>query len=511
MSSTSTTPIRTRDNSQIVEMRSNSPYINFYSGSPKAQDHPITSPLRARQSQSQTSQASNASLNLASSSHAHPYRPTATWTTITETGHGSRHAFDKFPFSFWVKDRHDYRAPSDEEMKQISQTYNTAQGIEFGTSFIIIITDSPPKDVPLTIGCVPAYFISSATHKAGWSPQIPFGHSGYSNPRAENPYPECIRRPWQHPTAQDIEIIANRLIDICNVQHLIFSFPYLTVVIRSDGRIYKGHSLPGRVGSWATTYHHSETRLWNQFPLARDSRDREMTPNVNTGIQDMTDYLRPDYFLSPGVRLVGETKATTCGIQVTNKAGARRITCANHGFLDTNQVFHPNNDDIHIGIIKERYEEEDVALFEPNSQIKQFAFRNNTYFAAPNPKRLLTGDELLRLKGTWFQADGMSTGIVSLLNDSVIVSIPPRPEGAKEIRYAKFIVEFGFNVVGTVGHYKLADGICGAPIVQCDEDSKGEGVGMVGGVAGFFQNYVGGGICTAPVLDRLINDGWELV
>ena len=38
-----------------------------------------------------------------------------------------------------------------------------------------------------------------------------------------------------------------------------------------------------------------------------------------------------------------------------------------------------------------------------------------------------------------------------------------------------------------------------------------KGVGIVGGVAGFFQNYIGGGICTAPVLDRLINDGWEPV
>jgi hypothetical protein len=30
-------------------------------------------------------------------------------------------------------------------------------------------------------------------------------------------------------------------------------------------------------------------------------------------------------------------------------------------------------------------------------------------------------------------------------------------------------------------------------------------------IAGFFQNYIGGGIFTAPILDGLINDSWELV
>jgi hypothetical protein len=300
----------------------------------------------------------------------------------------------------------------------------------FGGSFIIIVTDSPPKNVPLTIGCTPAYFVSSATFETGWTPRIPFGNSGYGDPRIANPYPECIRRPWQHPAARDVEIIANKLMDVCNVQRLIFSFPLLTVVIRNDERTYEQRTLPARVGSWATTYYHGEAGLWNQFPLARESRDREMTPNINTGIQDMTDYLRPGYFLSPGVRLVGATKATTCGIQVKNKVGDLRITGANHGFLDTNEVFHPNNYDIPIGFIKERYEEEDVALFEPNSEIKQLPFRNDTYFDAPSPKRFLTSEEVLNLSGSWFAADGMSTGLVSLFNDTIIFDVPPRPEGA---------------------------------------------------------------------------------
>jgi hypothetical protein len=72
--------------------------------------------------------------------------------------------------------------------------------------------------------------------------------------------------------------------------------------------------------------------------------------------------------------------------------------------------------------------------------------------------------------------------------------------------YTRFTLELCFNVVGAVGHQNLADGICGAPIVQWSEDSLGP---IGGGIAGFFQNYMGGGSCTAPVLDRLVKDGWE--
>jgi hypothetical protein len=69
-----------------------------------------------------------------------------------------------------------------------------------------------------------------------------------------------------------------------------------------------------------------------------------------------------------------------------------------------------------------------------------------------------------------------------------------------------------------VGNEQLADGICGAAIVQCDNDSEGSSEGdsegadasLGGGVAGFFQLSYGGGACGTPVLDKLIMDGWEL-
>lgn len=65
----------------------------------------------------------------------------------------------------------------------------------------------------------------------------------------------------------------------------------------------------------------------------------------------------------------------------------------------------------------------------------------------------------LHFAGTWFQQGGMSTGLVSFLNTTIIFDIAPRPEGATEMPYTKFRVGFGFNAVGAIGHRKLADGI----------------------------------------------------
>lgn len=48
--------------------------------------------------------------------------------------------------------------------------------------------------------------------------------------------------------------IANTLLEICNIQSLKFSYPYLVVILREDGRSYSERSSPGMVGqirSWA--------------------------------------------------------------------------------------------------------------------------------------------------------------------------------------------------------------------------------------------------------------------
>lgn len=442
----------------------------------------------------------------------HPISSLGTsWKWISEYGHGSRHAYDDFEFSLWDVNAHDYRMPSDAESKEIFQKYN-AQSIRYQWPFIIVPTLNPPKDMPLTIAGATACFVSPDTFKSGWSPLLPSGNANYANPRVKNPCPNIPLKKWTNPSPADITEIANALLQICNVQSLKFSYPYLTVVLWEDGRSYSERSLPGMVGPWSTTYHHGGN-FWDEESLAQSIRAREMIPNPDTGVQDTTNYLiTGDKYLSPGVRLEGRYKSATCGIRLKNPSGDIRITAANHGFLpkddnepptiDDDEVWHPDGNGRLIGVIKERCEAEDVALFEP---IEGLPFSNSSYFGAEAPQKLLKNSEIRT--GAWYEADGMSTGMVAFQCQGIQADIPPRPAGAEEIKYCCFKHKSTWAVLGAVGSQTLVDGICGAPIVQLPCSDQGF---SGGGVAGFFQLYTPGGLCSAAALDHLIEKGWSM-
>jgi hypothetical protein len=444
--------------------------------------------------------------------HGHPTSSSGTsWKWISEYGHGSRHAYDDFEFSLWDVNAHDYRRPSKAEQEEISKKYN-AQSIRYQWPFVIVSTLNPPKDIPLTIGGATACFVSPDTFKAGWSPLLPSGNANYANPRVNNPCPNIPLKRWTNPSPADTTEVANALLEICNVQSLKFSYPYLVVVLWEDDRRYSERSLPGMVGPWSTTYHHGGS-FWDEESLAQGIRAREMVPNPDTGVQDTTNYLiTGDKYLSPGVRLERRYKATTCGIRLKNPHGDIRITAANHGFLpkDNNEqpttpddeVWHPDGNAELIGIIKERYEAEDVALFEP---IEGLSFRNSSYFDAEAPQKLLKSSEVL--DGAWFEADGMSTGMVAFQCRGVQADFPMRPAGAGKIEYGHFQHKTTWAVLGAVGSRSLIDGICGAPIVELPCSQQGF---SGGGVAGFFQLSAPGGLCSAPGLDYLIEKGWSM-
>ncbi|KAG9231245.1 hypothetical protein BJ875DRAFT_469997 [Amylocarpus encephaloides] len=265
------------------------------------------------------------------------------------------------------------------------------------------------------------------------------------------------------------------------------------------------------VGPWSTTYHHG-SNFWDQKSLAQGVRAREMIPNPDTGVQDTTSCLvTGDKSLGPGIRLEGRYKATTCGIRLKNPHGDIRITSANHGFLskDDNEplttddeVWHPNGNGELIGIIKERYEAEDVALFEP---IEGLPFRNSSYFDAEAPQKLQKASDIQN--GAWYEADGMSTGMAAFQCIGVQEEVPPRPAGAGPIMYRHLKHETTWAILGAVGTQTLVDGICAAPIVQlpCSQQRLSGG-----GVAGFFQRYTPGGLCSTPALDYLIGEGWSM-
>jgi hypothetical protein len=86
------------------------------------------------------------------------------------------------------------------------------------------------------------------------------------------------------------------------------------------------------------------------------------------------------------------------------------VSAANRGYLASNEVFHPAADGDKIGDIVNRYPELDIAMVQLTPA--HFShFSNQTYFQAESPNRLADTSNLA--KGTWFEVDRMSTGMLS--------------------------------------------------------------------------------------------------
>lgn len=154
-----------------------------------------------------------------------------------------------------------------------------------------------------------------------------------------------------------------------NIKRLNFVWPYIIVELYMDDRVYATHSLPGRIAGCTTLYHRSELTYWQD----RKPRTRERLIDPKLGIQDTTNYLEESgRSLTPGVRvssapLINQghaiiSRSTTAGVVLRNAEGQVRLTVANHGFLESEEVFHPTTNDFKIGEISERWPAQDVAL-----------------------------------------------------------------------------------------------------------------------------------------------------
>ncbi|PVH89556.1 hypothetical protein DL98DRAFT_579347 [Cadophora sp. DSE1049] len=480
-----------RDSSAVALLHTRSPYTNFYSG-PPSHSHPEP----GREVETELLQISASPLPPApgqlstnsSASHTHLPRSEPTW--LSKGGHGSRHTLDHFTFSLWDAEQHTYRPIKKDELLSIKHEY-AAYNVRYFPPFVIVATSTPPSCLPLTIGCAPALFISPETDDSGWNPLLVDGNTNYVNPRVPDPAPENNRSPWTRPKLEEIRLLWTKLSQFANLKRMNFAYPYLLVELREDGRQYDAKSLPGKVGGWLTTYHHhGEYR--EKKCLARD---RDLAPSSSP--EDNTNYLTSRRKLNPGVRVEGNRMATSCGVLI-RKGSQIRLTGANHGFLDTEQVWHPNKDGFLIGTIQERYPEEDWSLI---MHIRNLPFTNSEYFAAEAPTYLLAGDDC---GDGWYEVDGMSTGVVQMMCIGVSASLSEILPEYASVPHQSFRTDEAisniFQGIGALGSEDLIDGMCGAPIVSVD----------TGGVAGFFRMAGAGGLCYAPTLDRLIEEGWKM-
>ena len=439
-------------------------------------------------------------------SHAHPEPPR--WSS-TE-GSRLRHVHDNAPFTLWDFESQEPRNPTREESHWILETFE-AEDLFNNFTFLIVKTKKPPNPVPLTIGTCPAIFCLP-----DHSVKSLRGDVYYSNPRLPDPCSDIRSSLLGLPTPAEMSEIGNRLSSQMNCEELIFSSHHILVVlVHGDNREYDCASLPGRVANRPTSYHHGPDPFFSATRnLARrrilDPRSYLDPEELGPMPQDGTNYLVQPAFnmICPGVRVSsghsmedGEVTDrlafTTCGIRL-RKGTEDRVTVANHGFLHSNDVYHPHagpGGEL-IGQIVDRYPELDVALVKLNpSHLARF--KNDNYFQAEAPKRLVGKHVKVH---EWYEVDGMSSGLISLFLEGVRARRPVRPPNFPAFEHTYWTTNNIHRVFGGIAPM-LVDGMCGAPIVETD----------TGAVAGFFHLVQGDGWAISATIDDLIAEGWDVV
>ncbi|CRG90762.1 hypothetical protein PISL3812_07807 [Talaromyces islandicus] len=438
-------------------------------------------------------------------SHAHPESSTR-WHG--PNGFGCRHVHDDMPFTLWDDSMPGFRTASKSEMLYIAEAFQ-AERVECRACHITIVTNKPPHPVPLTVAGMPAIFTTADTQQR----DIYYGSAPYSNHRLDDPCPQLAWGKWKTPTKDQMVEVGSVLSRLINLQRVHF-FPYSIAVeiVFGDDRTYPTASLPGAVAGLVTTYHHQPISLLES--MKSRTRERLMDPSqylpaprIGSLPQDRTDYLRePGWgIISPGVRvstgfavnsgLSSDTVlSTTCGV-LMRKGGTRRVSVANHGFVQTCEVYHPAYDGDKIGDIVNRSPELDIAMVQltPANSNK---FSNETYFQAEPPRRLLESGKIVR--GTWFEVDGMSTGLLSFNYIGNVLQPPITPPGHPAMPFHQWRIDFTTRIFGATSP-TVVGGICGAPMVQ----------ERTGGVAGFFH-LAEGEYAVFAALDDLVAGGWEL-
>ena len=444
--------------------------------------------------------------------HAHSAPRARMWQNDT-TGHGwgTRHIADRAPFDLWSEEMHEFRLPLTEEKKWIRQTYSAEAIGHFG-NFLVLETAISPNPLPLTTGGMPTMFVP--IRKPGESLYDPFAlhHiQAYASPRVKDPITTFKLSHWIDPSKEQMKEISFALSQLASVKRIIYVWKFTIVELEVDGRTYDDRSLPGIVAGCTTLYHHSPVPYWPGISRRR----RWIVPDPSTDVQDVSNYLLfGNQQLRPGIRLStpccdnnGQPQvsmSTTAGVFVRNGPSVR-MTCALHGWPNSNEVYHPQaRSGQIIGMIKERYDAQDIGLVELDPSIR---FTNSSYFDAIPPRRLLTSEDTRNTRGCWYIADGMSTGCVAMMQAGIIDELPPRPPGPVEIPFTQWEKEKSvysklYAMIGaTGGAADVADGLCGAPIVEDSAESPG--------VGGFVQ-FEDGNYCIAPCLDQLVADGWSL-
>lgn len=366
----------------------------------------------------------------------HPQPPPKRWQG--SKGFGVRHINDDVPFSLWDDYNEKFRPASTPEMSYIQEKYQ-AERITFYEWILAIETHNPPKPIPLTVACMPTRFVPPGQGRV-----CLYGLAAYSSRRITYPCPGISWDRKESPTKSQMCAVVSAMADLANVRRINF-LPAAIVVelVHGDGRAYSPKSLPSIVANRLTTYHYGADSFLSS--MRNHTRERVLDPVQylpGPMLQDTTNYIHePNWdILSPGMRVSTEYAAyskvyadavpsTTSGI-LLRKDTTCYMTVANHTFLNSQEVFHPTPSGDKIGDIVDRYPERNIAMVQLTPANYPQCI-NQTYFQAQAPRRLAETTDMI--PGSWFEVDGMSTGMLSFLYCAKSLEKPARPPGHPDI------------------------------------------------------------------------------
>ncbi|KAG9237870.1 hypothetical protein BJ875DRAFT_516761 [Amylocarpus encephaloides] len=374
-------------------------------------------------------------------------------------GWGAGHMNDKAPFNLWDAQERQYRSLTRDELQWIRTNFGDG---EIATSgwFMYIETANPPRPVPLTFGGMPVMFTGIRELVLEPIPSFPF-----PNPRVPDPCPTIHWPVMTFPTLEQNVALLTALQPIANAR-AIFYMPHWTIIELEygDGRVYEPKSLPGTVGGRTTLYHHAEAPL----ECGPGSQNEGVNATTSAGIK-LRHFDGQEVFT--GSQNEGVNATTSAGIKLRHFDGQEVLTVAHHGFLISKEVYHPYVGEDKIGDVIDTRPELDIALVKLTSTAGR-KFTNACYFQAETPRMLLEG---LKIEsGTWSEVDGMSSGLVSLLTYGKHYFKPKWPAGHPVIEFREWRADSVNIMFGAVNN-PICEGMCGAPIVQCE----------TGGVGGF--------------------------
>lgn len=394
---------------------------------------------------------------------------------------GLRQPGDPCSFNLMDEETGRVRRPSEQELAEICAIIPQYRGYRISRPYIILEMDTMPENMPVTVGGLPARYTENMfQYKETWGE---LGNPGLEDFGGSEFKVEENRFPSFRLVDQALKRFAENLNGVVAVH---YHLRYWLVQLEGSYDVAK---LPGCFGGRAIRYIPELT--------TSNSRQRLLTPSET--VADNTDYRA--FGLTPGIRVCGKGYPSTAGVMVMHRDGRRRLTLANHGFWDTNDVFHPDTfASFELGKVVERYYFNDIALCDVLPSTK---FSNKSYFEANIPKKMIDAYTLERsvTAECWFEVDGMTTGRVFLLYSGPGSRLPRLQGELSETHVFEHQLTFDY-----FGPAKVArDGVCGAPIIHqptSDPDLDGAIVGF------FFWADVWHAV--TPTLDRFLNEGWVL-